>query len=273
MVFCAKIMHVNKMKDKMKELQYIYGPVFSWRLGVSLGLDLLSAQKKICNFDCIYCQLGKTRKYSTERKVYVPTELIIDELINFPRQKIDYITFSGRGEPTLARNLGETIQAVRKLRKEPIAVLTNSTLLSEKIVRDELGMADFIIAKLDAFSVASLKEINRPAKGINFRRILESIKIFKSQYAGRLGLQIMFIAQNSKNTHDFLRLCREIQPDEIEINTPLRPSQIRPLIKSKLLLIKQQFSPFKNVCVYECLPQNIIPVDKRQTLLRRSKNK
>lgn len=257
----------------MKELRYIYGPVSSWRLGVSLGIDLLSTQEKICNFDCIYCQLGKTRVYNTERKLYVSTEQVINELVHFPVRKIDYITFSGRGEPTLAKNLGEVIEAVKKLRKEPIAVLTNSTLFCEESVRRELAKADFVIAKLDAASAASFQEINRPGRGIYFEQIVESINIFRQQDKVRLGLQIMFIAQNKECVGDLIQICGQIQPDEIEINTPLRPSETRPLAKSELLLIKNQFSHFQNVCAYESSVQKICPISKKQTLLRRSKNR
>ncbi|MFH1338585.1 MAG: radical SAM protein, partial [Candidatus Omnitrophota bacterium] len=95
---------------KAKEFRYVYGPVASWRLGISLGIDLLSAAGKICNFDCIYCQLGKGSRYAEKPKACVKTSEIIKELKELPGLKIDYITFSGRGEPTLAKNLGQAIR-------------------------------------------------------------------------------------------------------------------------------------------------------------------
>ena len=176
--------------------KYIYGPVPSWRLGSSLGIDLLSQEEKICNFDCLYCQLGQTNKYILERKAYVPIKEVIDELGEFPDTNIDYITFSGRGEPTLAANLGEGIKAVKLIRKEPVAVLTNSSLMELEEVRKELTWADFVVAKLDAYSPESLQEINRPVERIEFGGILEGIKAFKKNFNGKLALQIMLVNNN-----------------------------------------------------------------------------
>ncbi len=120
---------------KNGNLKYVYGPVQSWGMGKSLGIDPLSDRVKICNLDCIYCQLGKTRELTAERRDYVPASVIAEEIVRFfdaaPRRdpaiadNIDFLTFSGRGEPTLAGNLGEMIRAVRHIRKEKIAVITN----------------------------------------------------------------------------------------------------------------------------------------------------
>ena len=130
--------------------QYIFGPVHSWRLGRSLGIDPLSSKHKICNMDCIYCQLGKTTQLINERKVYVPTQDVMDEISRIPLHFVDYITFAGRGEPTLAKNLGEMIRGIKAIRHEKVAVLTNSSLMNLKEVRDDLMAADFVLAKLDA---------------------------------------------------------------------------------------------------------------------------
>src|SRR3989338_2737845 len=106
--------------------KYIYGPVYSWRLGMSLGIDPLARKEKICNFNCIYCQLGPTRHYTAERHLFVTPHELEKEIKQITDlDEIDTITFSGRGEPTLAANLGELIKIVRKYRKEKIAVITN----------------------------------------------------------------------------------------------------------------------------------------------------
>ncbi|MCK5584343.1 MAG: radical SAM protein, partial [Elusimicrobiales bacterium] len=135
---------------KIKKFKYIFGPVPSWRLGSSLGVDLISGTRKTCSFDCVYCQVGRTLKLSSRREVFVKKSEILKEIKSLPKAKIDYITFSGMGEPTLAKNLGELIKAVKKVRPEKVAVLTNSSVLNRKDVRDELMEADFVIAKLDA---------------------------------------------------------------------------------------------------------------------------
>ncbi|MCM8765044.1 MAG: radical SAM protein, partial [Candidatus Omnitrophica bacterium] len=110
--------------------RYIYGPVSSWRLGASLGIDLLSWKKKICSFNCVYCQIGKTDIFSCERRIFVPTDEVINEFKQLPEVEIDYYTFSGRGEPTLARNLKEVAEWIRKEKKGRCALLTNSSTIT-----------------------------------------------------------------------------------------------------------------------------------------------
>jgi len=222
-------------------MKYIYGPVASWRLGSSLGIDLLSQKEKICNFNCIYCQLGKNSDYSTKRNLYLPTQEVIEELERFPVCPIDYITFSGRGEPTLAKNLGETIKAIKKFRKEPIAVLTNSSLLKEDEVREELLLADCVIAKLDIPSQKLLELINKPARGIKFKEIYNSLRDFRKEYVGKLALQIMVIDENKKIVDRLAKLSWELNPDEVEINTPLRQCRVKPLLKEEIFEIKGYF--------------------------------
>lgn len=240
-----------------KDFKYIYGPVSSWRLGSSLGIDLLSQEDKVCNFDCVYCQLGATQRHTTERKVYLPVGDILEELEKFPSVELDYITFSGRGEPSLAQNLGEMIKAVKSLRNIPVAVLTNSSLLYREDVREEMFAADFVIAKLDACSPESLGEINNPAKDIEFVSLLEGIKGFKTQYQGKLALQAMFIDRNKDDIQKFAYLINYIKPDEVQINTPLRHCSMAPLSSEKILMIKNFF-------IHSCKENNIVSVyDKR----------
>jgi len=262
------------MKSAFK---YIYGPVPSWRLGSSLGIDLLSQKEKICNFDCTYCQIGQTKKYTLSRKVYLPVRKVIEELDILPDISINYITFSGRGEPTLAENLGEAINAVKLIRKEPVAVLTNGSLIDSEKVRQELTLADFVAIKLDAYSLESLQEINRPAKGIEFARILEGIKNFRKNYMGRLALQIMFV-DNKEKIEEYAYLSNCIKPDEIQINTPLRPCRVKPLIKEELLRVRDYFSCACKgtdiVSVYDGRMLKIVPsISDEDTLRRRGKIK
>ncbi len=238
--------------------KYIYGPVPSWRLGGSLGIDLLSQEEKICNFDCVYCQLGPIKKYTIERKTYAPVKEVIEELKEIPGTNIDYITFSGRGEPALAANLGEAIKTVKLARKEPVAVLTNSSLMGFEEVRKELVLADLIVAKLDAFSPESLQEINRPAGSVAFGSILEGIKEFKQSYQGKLALQIMFIEENKNDIDKYAYLVNHIRPDEVHVNTPLRPCYVDPLAREEIIRIKNCF-------IAACAGVNIVSVyDERE---------
>jgi wyosine [tRNA(Phe)-imidazoG37] synthetase (radical SAM superfamily) len=262
--------------------KYIYGPVPSWRLGSSLGIDLLSQEEKICNFDCVYCQLGPTIKYTVERKIYVPIEKVIEELEALPNTSLDYITFSGRGESTLAANLGEAIKAVKLIRKEPIAVLTNGSLMGEDEIRKELGLVDFVIVKLDAYSPESLQEINNPHQDIEFANVLEGIKEFRKSYQGKLALQIMFIDKNKDNIQKLIYLTNYVKPDEVQINTPLRPCNIKSLPKEEILKIKETFTSackgefhrkeINVISVYdERVLKGVLPVSDEDTLKRRGK--
>src|SRR5437764_5838293 len=115
----------------------VYGPVCSWRAGLSLGVDLLSVNS-ICSFRCLYCQLGKINLHTTKRKVYVPTERVITDLLRSSWHVADIITLSGSGEPTLAANMGEVIRQIKTLTGKPILVLTNATTLGDRSVRREL---------------------------------------------------------------------------------------------------------------------------------------
>ena len=256
---------------KKKSFQYIYGPVASWRLGASLGIDLFPAKGKVCTFDCVYCQLGGILKYTKRPKVYVLPEEIIRELNQLPEVKIDYITFSGRGEPGLAANIDKIIKAVKALNIAPVAVLTNSSLLSEASVRKQLACADFVIAKLDAYSQDSLNRINKPARSIKFKQIIQGIKKFKQKFKGRLALQIMFVDQNKEAAKKLMELAREIGVEEIQLNTPLRPSKARPLSKSQMENIKKCFAGLDCICVYDLEPKRVSPISKAQTLKRRGK--
>lgn len=254
-----------------KKYQYIYGPVSSWRVGSSLGVDLLSQKDKICSFDCLYCQLGKTGSLTAKRQLYVSDEDILKEIRSLPQISLDYITFSGRGEPTLATNLGQIINAVKAIRQEPIAVITNSSLMGRKDVRKELAGADFVICKLDAFSQESFEMINQPLKGIKFDTILEGLKEFKRHFQGRLALQIMFLKENIKYAEEILRITKKILPDEIQLNTPLRPCGVDPVGREELLKVKGFFNGLHVISVYESQKRFTKTISDEDTLRRRGK--
>lgn len=232
--------------------QYLYGPFDSWRIGRSLGVDPLSDSVKICNLDCIYCQLGHTHQLSNEYKVYVPTERIIGELITLsPKMDIDYITFSGRGEPTLAANLGDMIRAVKDYTPFESAVITNGTLLYLPEVRRAINMAELVITKLDAFDERSFRLIDQALPGISFERTLEGLREFHRGYLGTLAVQVMFVAENLHCAEAIARLVRDIGPDEIQINTPLRPSLATPLSPEGIARVKEYFHGMPAVSVYD----------------------
>ena len=199
----------------------VYGPVNSWRIGKSLGIDLLFTNS-ICSFRCVYCQLGKINEHTLERKIYAPTEKVMSDLKASHWQAADVITFSGNGEPTLAANLGEVIHAVKAFTSNSIVVLTNSTLLNDPAVRNDLRAADKIFCKLDAAIDPALKLIDRPVAGITVRSIVEGIKTLRKEYPGHLAIQTMLLPVNENEIVALAALLNEIQPDEVQLNTSSR---------------------------------------------------
>ena len=254
-----------------KNYKYIYGPVPSWRVGSSLGIDPISGKDKICSFDCIYCQLGRTKKRTNERKIFVPAGEIIKELQSLPSLEVDYITFSGRGEPTLAENIGWTIRAIKEIRKDKIAVITNSSLLTHKYVRDDLLAADFVIAKLDACCQDEFQRINQPSKSILFDKVVKGIKSFRNVYDGKLALQIMFVEDNKSSASKIAEIVREINPDQTQINTPLRPCEVKPLSEDEINDIASCFEGLEVITVYNANKKEVKPISDETTLRRRGK--
>ncbi len=201
----------------------IYGPVESWRLGSSLGVDLLNVDS-ICSFECVYCQLGKINQLTTEREVFVSTKQVLEDLKNSDWQAADVITFSGSGEPTLAKNLGEVIEKIKIITHKPIVILTNSTLLHLKEVRRELLKADKIFCKLDAWSDDVLKRVDHPHKGISLESIISGIFELRREFDGFLAIQTMILRiPNDFEIEKLAEIIRTINPDEVQLNLPTRP--------------------------------------------------
>jgi len=255
----------------LKKFKYVYGPVPSWRLGSSLGIDPLSQKIKVCTFNCIYCQLGKKVLYTDERKVYVETEKVIEEIKRVPEIEIDYITFSGMGEPTLAKNLLEIVRVIRKIRNEKIAILTNSSLINSDDVKKELSEFDLVVAKLDAVDQETFLKINRPMDGVEISKIIEGVISFKKNYKGKLALQIMFTEENKNHAKEIAKVAAKIHPDEVQINTPLRPSKVKPLDKEELSEISKYFDGLNYMTVYETERKKVVPISEKETMERRGK--
>ncbi len=202
----------------------IYGPVKSWRFGNSLGIDLLLVDS-ICSFNCIYCQLGDIHQVIDEQKIFVPTERVIAELDRVEMKSVDIVTFSGNGEPTLALNIGEVIEHFHHHHSKPSLVLTNATWLHDAATRARLRHASIVDCKLDATSNEMLRKYNRAAPGITIDRIVAGIKAMRNEpgFTGKVTIQCMFMPMNKGEVHRLAEIIREIQPAEVQLNTPRRP--------------------------------------------------
>ena len=249
----------------------IYGPVPSWRLGRSLGIDPISREDKICSFDCVYCQLGKTINKTNKRQIFVDEKIIKKELKKISVLEADIITLSGTGEPTLANNLGRIIDVIKNNTPLPIAILTNSSLIYRKDVQKDLKKVDIVVAKLDATDHKSFKKINKPLEGITYKKIIDGIKSFRNQFKGKLALQMMFIEENKDQAVKMARLAKELNADEVQINTPLRPCNVKPLSKKELDRIKDEFKALNVVSVYDAKKPRVDVININETLIRRPK--
>jgi wyosine [tRNA(Phe)-imidazoG37] synthetase (radical SAM superfamily) len=205
----------------------VYGPVPSRRLGFSLGVDI--APFKTCSLDCVYCQLGRTTNKTIERREYIGVDQILRELEKVLKEEgeIDYITFSGSGEPTLNSNIGKMISRVKKMMTSiPIAVLTNGTLLYQPQVREDLLEADLVIPSLDAASQNVFERVNRPHPLLKINEIISGISAFSREFRGKIWLEIMLVKGINDSLEEVKKMAQvveEIGPDKTQLNTVIRP--------------------------------------------------
>ncbi len=232
--------------------KYLFGPVPSRRLGRSLGIDLVP--KKVCSLNCVYCEVGKTTKLTTERKEYVLYERIVAELDDFMKSQpnIDYITFSGSGEPTLNTHIGKLLRYIKNhYPKIKTAILSNGTLFFDKELRQELLIADVILPSLDAASQRVFEKIDRPAPGLKIETYIQGLIDLRKEYKGQLWLEILFLKFYNTSKKELLLLkeaIRRIQPDRVQLNTLDRPGTVKNLtpLNHQELLHCQQIIDYPN---------------------------
>jgi len=208
-------------------MKYIFGPVPSRRLGMSLGVDIVPF--KTCTFDCVYCQLGATTSKSVQRQSYVPEEKVLDELREVSdsgAKRIDFITFSGSGEPTLNSDIGSMIGQIKTFTRVPVAVLTNGSLLYRDDVRRDLSGADLVVPSLDAVTEDTFAKVNRPHESLNMELIIEGLRKFAREFEGRIWLEIMLVKginDSQMELKQMADLVRGLRVDKIHLNTVERP--------------------------------------------------
>jgi wyosine [tRNA(Phe)-imidazoG37] synthetase (radical SAM superfamily) len=209
-------------------MNYVYGPIPSRRLGKSLGIDPIPL--KTCNWNCIYCQLGRSTPLTNTRREYAPRQAILDEvtavLARHAPGEIDFVSFVGSGEPTLNCELGWLIRAVKALTSIPVAVITNGALLHLPEVREALLPADVVMPTLSAGSAAVYKRIHRPHPAATYARLVAGQLDFRAIYHGSLWLEVMLIAgvnDTPAALADLADVVRRVAPDEVHIVVPDRP--------------------------------------------------
>lgn len=208
-------------------MKYLFGPVPSRRLGLSLGVDLIPP--KTCPFDCIYCEVGPTTVKTRERREYIPAAAILSELEDYFRGAgpvPDYVTLAGSGEPTLNRGMGRIIARLKEITAAPVAVLTNGALLNDPEVRLELRQADVILPSLDTVTPELFQSINRPVAGLTVAALIAGLIALRAEYTGQIWLEVLLLRRLNDSPEELTKLkdtLELIQPDKVHLNTAVRP--------------------------------------------------
>lgn len=230
--------------------KHLFGPVPSRRLGISLGVDLVP--HKVCSLNCVYCEVGKTTDKTIKRKEYVPIDEVINELDQFlgSNPELDYVTFSGAGEPTLNSGLGKIIKHIKKNYPQyKLALLTNATLFYDDQLREEILPCDLLLPSLDAISDGVFKKINRPEDNLSVEKMIAGLIKLKEKFKGEIWLEIFLI--HGINDIDseltkFKEILTQLKPERIQLNSLDRPGTeewVEPITEKRMNEIKEYFSP------------------------------
>ena len=238
----------NASTDKPRS-KHTYGPVPSRRLGLSLGIDLVP--HKICSFDCIYCQLGRTTEKTIDRKDYTPVDEILEDVKEALARtdRIDHVTFAGSGEPTLHKSIGCLIDGVKSMTDIPVAVLTNGSMLVFPDVRKDLAHADVVIPTLCAVDQATFERIHRPHETIRIEDVIKAYTEFRRGFVGKIWLEVMLISDINDRPASLKALRRAIDglaPDMVHLNTVVRPpseAYARPVSAAGLEAVRALLGP------------------------------
>ena len=208
-------------------MKYIFGPVPSRRLGSSLGIEVVP--HKICNFDCLYCEVGKTNKLTIKRDRYINIEEMLNEFkIKYTQfqSHIDVITITGAGEPTLNSDLQKIIQEIKKISKHPVALLTNSTMIDNKDVQDALMEIDILVPSVDAISIDIVEKLNKPHKKLDWEKVLDALQHFSHKYQGDMFIEILLVKGLNDTYQELSKIAEYINKlkyTKVQLNTVYRP--------------------------------------------------
>lgn len=208
-------------------MRFIYGPVASRRLGLSLGLSL--TPHKVCSFDCVYCQLGKTTDKTMKRSGYVDVKEVLKELRVFltmhKLRPCDCISISGFGEPALNTGIAGLIAGIKKITAIPLVLITNSSLFTEPQLSREISLVDIVAPSLDAVTQDVFLAIDNPFPGLKISDIIDGLAEFRKEFKGRIYLEIMLIKGVNDSldyAYKFKAAIDKIMPDKVQLNTPVR---------------------------------------------------
>lgn len=233
----------------MSKYQYLFGPVPSRRYGRSLGIDLTPF--KTCSMNCRFCQLGPEDVTHIERKEYVPTTAVLNELEDWKKSgaPADCITLAGSGEPTLHSRFGEILRWINSETDTPSLLLSNGSLFFLPEVRRAAAEAKTVKATLSCWDETSFKQIHRPHPELTFNRLIEGERAFRDAFSGHYCLEVFLIDginDGDQAIKQLSELCKSVAPDSIQLNTAVRPpadGQIRIVPPERMAQIAPRFSP------------------------------
>lgn len=226
--------------------KHVFGPVPSRRLGVSLGVDLVV--NKSCNLNCVFCECGATDQIQELRKSFKDIEEVKAEIKNVLKEITpDYITFSGSGEPTLSKDLGDIIKFIKKdlAYTGKVALITNSVLLNNDKVIEEILDCDLIVPTLNTLKEKIFQKISR-SENIRVENVKQGLlKLSNSAYKGAIFLEL-FILENinddEENLKELSNFIKTIRYTKLQINTIARlgaEKNLKAVSYSKLEKIKK----------------------------------
>lgn len=237
-----------------------FGPIPSRRLGRSLGIN--NIPPKVCTYSCVYCQIGKTPNIKIQPQAFYPPSQIFNEVqkkVEKSREKgepIDYLTFVPDGEPTLDINLGKEIKLIKSLGIK-IAIISNSSLIDQEQVRENLKEADLVSLKVDSVEEEIWRKVNHPHRSLNLKSILEGMLEFSRIFKGKIITETMLIkninddSQNIKKVADFLA---KLKPSRSYLSLPIRPPADSWVQSPSEEVVNQNYNLFKEkVDQVECL--------------------
>lgn len=226
-------------------MRIVYGPVISWRLGRSLGIDPIAARSKQCPFSCIYCQYGETAQPTFRRREYVGEDRLRAELGAVQGVAADVVTFAGLGEPTLAANLPALLAVARERTQLPVVLLTGGALIADPRVRADVSTFDQVIVTVNAPDEALFRRINRPPPSYPYSpsALVDGLCRLRQSVQGKLVIQVMLIGENVNAAPALARLVERVAPDEVYLNTPLRPALGGPISRDQMRAAAECFRP------------------------------
>jgi len=190
-------------------------------LGRVVAVDPISRSPKVCNLNCVYCPLGCGGILLLERSVFIDDGSILDQIGEcLHREECEAVMFKGTGETLLASNIFQMARMLHEGSDKKIVLFTNSTLLGDPDVLEQLDSFDIIIAKLDAASEEMFRIVNRPHPSIRFQDVLEGIKRARKGFGGSFRMHVTLVRENLADIDNISQVCREICPDYVYLDSP-----------------------------------------------------